>query len=382
MSKHIGLAILAILLTVVSTACFLLPGGNPDAPTTPVVGSPTPPAGITPPAGQTPVAGTPARTAVANPTSAPAPTSTAATAVPAATQPPAVQTVLVTQVAVQTVVVVQTAAPAATYTPYPTYTAYPTLAAAPAASQTPGPQTTPAAGMGSSWTPAQKCAWLSANFPQTTQGVQQLGAQLAKVQPQRIRAGRYPCGAAGNGVFDGFVVLGPNEGFGGEVTMTVAIGGAIDSYAESCGAQYSTKPRLVAGGAPNVCDNTWQTDVGTVTALSMTYWPWNDAAPPIGGGQVGLLGTPVAATTPAAAGPCQQPQDLAKAMGWSEKGWGDQKFGGLRVELAAAGTLPALWEGIASGRKIAAADPAREMVPTVWTIYPPFECREKLGYSK
>jgi hypothetical protein len=69
-------------------------------------------------------------------------------------------------------------------------------------------------------------------------------------------------------------------------------------------------------------------------------------------------------------------------MGWKNQGLVDPKFGGLQVELLSTSILPPLWEALASGRKIQADDPNREMLATVWTIYPPLDCREALGYSK
>lgn len=212
------------------------------------------------------------------------------------------------------------------------------------------------------WTPQVKCTWLKANFPQTTEGVQALGAQLAGVQTSRIRTHLYPCNSTET-AFDGFIVLGPNEGYSGSITMQVPTNGAIDSYV---GANFS-------GRNTQIGEDTIRAFDGTVTGVSMTYWPWLDEDP-----TVGSVTTSVTVT----AGDCIDPTVLATQMGWRNDGWADQKYGGLRVELTSNGQLPPMWEAQASGRSIKETDPNREMVIGFWTIYPPYSCREALGYSK
>lgn len=293
----------------------------------------------------------------------------------------------------------------------------------------PGTTTTPPAQAqtGGQWTRQQKCDWLKANFPQSTQTVQEFGAKATtpNVEPKRIRASSYPCDAAGNGVFDGFIVLGPNEGFGGEVTMTVTPGGAIDAYDVKCGARYSATPRKVAGGKPNPCDDTWRADSGTVTGQSMTYWPWNDEHPPLGltaqgapgpagaaPGQVpAATGTATAspATSPTptvsptatiadagkgVAAPGQTPDKAVCKLGKdlaTEKKWtllpnqdaSVTKYGGAQVRLDKADTLPLGWEALTSGPKITADQSDRTMVPGPYSVYPPNDgtCRQQLGVS-
>ncbi len=124
---------------------------------------------------------------------------------------------------------------------------------------------------GTDWA-AQKCAWLKHNFPQTTEGVQQLGASLAKVNVKRIRTHLFRCTTADT-AYDGFIVLGPNEGYGGNVTMTVPSHGAIDAYLE---AKFS-------GTHTSLGPDTERALNGTVTGLSMTYWPYLDEDPPTSG---------------------------------------------------------------------------------------------------
>lgn len=281
----------------------------------------------------------------------------------------------------------------------------------------------PATASGSSWTPAQKCDWLRSNFPQSTQTVQELGARLANVDKTRVRTHRYECDTSNNnGVFDGLIILGPNEGFRGEVTLSVPAGGAVDGYDTKCGARYSQPARLVAGGSPNPCDDTWRADGGTVTGQSLTYWPWNDDRPPglTAQGAPGPAGTapgqapaatgtataspatsptPTATATAADAGkgaaaPAQVPEKsadckLGKTLA-SDKGWkltnpqpSDlAQYGGAQVTLDTAGELPAGWEALSSGRKITGDQADRAMVRGVWSIYPPTgACRIQLGVS-
>jgi len=249
----------------------------------------------------------------------------------------------------------------------------------------------------SEWTPEQKCEWLRMNFPQTTAGVQSLGARLGNVDTKRIATHIYHCDAS-TSVFDGFIVLGPNEGFSGAVTYTVPQNGAIDAYSVTCGARYSATPTLI-NDLPENCDDTWRAVEGTVTAQRLTYWPFNDDNPPTSAVTVApaaaatadITVSPVATPVATAAAPmptdantltCVNPTALATQMKWNNKGWADQTYGGLRVELTKPGELPALWEAQSSGREVKQDTANREMVPGVWTIYPPYDCREELGFSR
>lgn len=342
----------------------------------------------TPTPTNTPTTAPAANTATPTPTNTPAPAVDTATPTPTRTPtpstPPPAGAGQVSPDLIQTAVAIVRTEVAKSAPP-----AIASPSTSPAASTTPGtnPSTTGA------WTRAQKCAWLQSNFPQSTDTVQALGAKLAGVEPQRISASSYPCDAAGNGVFDGFVVLGPKEGFRGLVTLTVPDGGRIDSYPVSCGAQYSQTPRMEAGGKPNPCDDTWSADAGTVTAQRMSYWPWNDKYPPIGrttvaqasmtpGTAVSTTVPPAPSVTPAPTYYCVTPEALAKEKGWEIKEWADKRVGGLRVYLSKASTLPEGWEAQTSGQSIGATDTDRTMVSGYWTIYcPKGQCRAFMGFA-
>lgn len=250
----------------------------------------------------------------------------------------------------------------------------------------------PSGSGGGSFTAAQKCDWLKSNFPQSTEGVQSYGAKLANVPAQRVRTHIFPCDTK-TSVFDGLIVLGPNEGFAGEVSVTMpSIGGALDAYDTACGAKYSETPVLI-NSMPNKCDSTWRVTGGSanVKALSLTYWPWNDDKPPVGAAATSSSGKDSSASAPAPAstggsGDCKLGKDLA-----SEKGWplvGSQAssitdFGGARVTVPNGATLPAGWAALSSGRKIEPNATDRSMVGGDWSIYPPEgACRTQLGVSK
>lgn len=233
-----------------------------------------------------------------------------------------------------------------------------------------------------------KCDWLVRNFPQgnpigTPGQVQQLGARMANVQQERIRTHIFLCPSGT--VYDGYIVLGPNEGYGGNVTMSVPMPGtAIDSHATA----------TFTGRTQKLGVDTIRAFDGQVTGLSMTFWPWLDEAPPVS--DTTLFGGPFTSspggTTPSQPAPvttpvastsqCMQPDQLASQNGWQNLGFADKKFGGLRVQLSSSGTLPASWEALTGGKSIKETDPERSMTSGVWTIYPPFSCRDALGYSK
>lgn len=222
-----------------------------------------------------------------------------------------------------------------------------------------GATTTTVAG---SWTPAGKCQWLRANFPQTAAGVQDYLAKLANVPVQRVASHLYPCSPTET-AYDGAIVLGPSEGFWNTVfSVNVPNGGAVDTYPGA----------TCTGSSRRIGTETIRCVSGTVTALRVTYWPWNDDAPPIS-----VTSTVTTATTA-----CENPQALATRMGWKVIEWADAKYGGLRVELTTGGQLASLWEAISSGKTIKETDTDRSMPAGVYTIYPPFACREELGFSK
>jgi hypothetical protein len=249
---------------------------------------------------------------------------------------------------------------------------------------------------GSSWTSENKCSWLRENFPQSTKAVQAFGASLANVPTARIRTHEFRCSREANAmsVFDGFIVLGPNEGFAGAVTLQVPVGGAIDAYAESCGASYSQPPTLINDFA-EVCDDTWRATAGSVTALSMTYWPWNDDNSPLGGtsSSASMSEEPVAeATVSTDQAECLHPSDLVKKVNaadasgkvWKDQGMVDTTYGGLRIEVLKDSELPAGWEGVGPGNAHISADDSGRTIAKgeFWSIYPPRgECRAELGFS-
>lgn len=262
--------------------------------------------------------------------------------------------------------------------------------------------TAPAADSGmvmtSDWTPEQKCEWLRMNFPQTTAQVQALGAKLANVPTERIATHIYHCDSE-TSVFDGFIVLGPNEGFSGAVTLTVPQNGAIDSYPVECGARYSEIPTLI-NRMPQNCDNTMRAINGTVTAQRMTYWPWNDdvehtvssvvpaaAETPVAAPTVAAPAPTVAAPAPTAAPTepaieCVHPTEIAAKIGAKDVEWADEKYGGRRIEVTKAVELPLGWAGTASGRNIEENDTNRTLVPGFWSVYPPRACRAQWGYEQ
>lgn len=230
---------------------------------------------------------------------------------------------------------------------------------------------------GGSWTPESKCSWLRANFPQTTSEVQALGAKMANVQTQRIRPTRYRCSTTTNiGVFDGYIIQGPNEGFQGAVTVKVPDHGRVDAYDPTCGAKYTGTPRLIAGGSPNKCDDTWAVDNGSVTALSMTVYPFNDENPPIGSNAVAQPG----ATPGSGQGQCVLGKDLAAQRGWilvQPQPTSVTQFGGAQVEVKAESNVPPGWEATTAGPTLHGGD---LITPGFYSVYPPHgACRQQLG---
>ncbi len=232
---------------------------------------------------------------------------------------------------------------------------------------------------GSSWTPAQKCEWLRSNFPQSTSGVQSLGAQLAGVQTQRIATHLYPCDTV-NTAFDGFIILGPNEGYNGSFTIAVPAHGAVDAYP---GATFTGRSMQIGSETIRAFD-------GSVTAQRATYWPWLDENPPTASSSTMPPAQPAAQAIPAATPPgdvqCLDPVTLAMQKKWMKPGdkpnWADTQYGGLRVELKSTDQLPPKWEAISSGRTIKENDTDRTMVIGWWSIYTPYDCRAQYKFSK
>lgn len=236
-------------------------------------------------------------------------------------------------------------------------------------------------GIGAAWSPAQKCAWLQSNFPQDTAGVQKLGARLAGVQPERVRTHLYPCSGTQT-AFDGFVVLGPNEGYSGSFTLQVPTNGAVDSYP---GAAFTGSNRQIGVETVRAFD-------GSVTAVTASYWPWLDENPPAGGGQalvpqeapaqapaqVAQTKAAAPAVPKAASGNCMLASVLAAQRGWKviDNPTSVTKYGGSVVELPPGASLPSGWEFSGSP----GAKPANG---GVFSIYPPNDgvCRARLGVA-
>lgn len=214
--------------------------------------------------------------------------------------------------------------------------------------------------------PDAKCLFLQATFPQTTQEIQALGSALADVPTTRIRPEITSCDD--ESAYAGFVVTGPNEADAGTFTLHVPEGGAVDSYAESCGAEYSSGDPVLINDMPNDCDDTYRATEGSVTAESATYWHIDDAQWPQ------QLDTS-----------CIAPEDMAQVIEAENQGWADQQYGGLRVKTTQQTRLPEGWEALGEeGASIRGDAPDRDMeAGTVWSMYPPFtdDCRSKLGFE-
>lgn len=211
--------------------------------------------------------------------------------------------------------------------------------------------------------PITKCDWLGANFPQTTEAIQAYGASLAGVVPERVRTHVYRCTPTET-VFDGLIILGPNEGYSGEFTIAVPANGAVDSYAK---ATYTGRHELLGAAT-----DTMRAFDGTVTAVTATYWPWLDEAPPISGGT---------SSQTVAGAACIDPTALAAQHGWTYSAAPDQ-YGGLVVTLTGSDELPADWEANGPTGSIKEFGINRAMSATTYTIYPPYSCRAALGYSQ
>lgn len=241
--------------------------------------------------------------------------------------------------------------------------------------QVAGPAATPAPVAPPSGGVATKCEWLRANFPQSTEGVQALGARMAGVQAQRVRTHLYPCSSSET-IFDGFIVLGPNEGYPGVVTMTVPYPGAVIDAWKGAQTEFD---RIKKG------EDTYRSTRGWVRAESMTFWPWHDEDPPKGSASFptgSVTSAPVVLAASAAGVECVDPTKLAAQQGWQVLDWADKRFGGLRVTVPASTIVPPMWEAIQGTRKVLETDTDRGLSAGVVTVYPPYSCREQLGYSK
>lgn len=249
------------------------------------------------------------------------------------------------------------------------------------------------------WTPEQKCDWLRDNLPQTTSTLQAFAVKYANaenVTVERIAPTIYVCNSSGDSVYDGFIILGPNEGHNeGEFTITVPPYGAINSYDESCGAKYSETPTLVAK-LPETCDSTFQAKAGTVSALRASVYAWNDFNAPIGQEEsiktmVEKTGTQSSTGNATSGDTCMSVADLANTPDFKDKVEvledvqqpdSVTKYGGRIIHITGDGvTVPNGWEAIGpdavhitSGGKLANG--------LFVSLYPPTgACREKLGVA-
>ena len=216
-----------------------------------------------------------------------------------------------------------------------------------------------------SWTPASKCSWLRANFPQTVAEIQALGIKLTGTSDlTRIRTHVYDLCGPSSTVYDGMIILGPAEGHSAEFSINVPLHGGVDTY----GTAKCTGTKVELGAETD----TYRCLSGKVTAVNATYWPWLDENPPVSGGVV-------ADQVKSQTDDCIDPVELAKKNSWSYTGKPD-KYGGLVVALKSDAELPTKWE--AKGKtSIMESDTVRKMIAGSWTVYPPFTCRVTLGYS-
>src|SRR6266498_2148021 len=65
---------------------------------------------------------------------------------------------------------------------------------------------------------------------------------------------------------------------------------------------------------------------------------------------------------------CITPQELAMQKDWTDMGWADEKYCGLRVSISTSDELPTLWEAIGV-KRIYQNDQDRLMPSGVWSIY-------------
>ncbi len=156
-------------------------------------------------------------------------------------------------------------------------------------------------------------------------------------------------------------MLGPNEGYSGEFTLSVPEGGAIDSYAD---ATYTGRHEVLGSATDTV-----RAYDGKVTAVTATYWPWLDENPPVDSSSSLPEG-------------CMTTASLAEELGWDVYDGKVDKYGGLVIEVTSPSKLPDGWVAVTEGKKIDEFDSYRGMKVGFWTVYPPYSCRKALGYSQ
>ena len=157
--------------------------------------------------------------------------------------------------------------------------------------------------------------------------------------------------------------------------MSVPSGGVLDAYDPECGAVYSETPVEIGGGHSNPCDDSWRATSGTVTAESITYWPWWDQAP-------SHMGTvPEEGGSGGEAVLCIKTPRMANRLGAEPQGDVDE-WGGLAVNFANPADLPMGWMAQFEGGSVDEFGNERTVPPGFATLYPPYTCREELGYKQ
>lgn len=228
-------------------------------------------------------------------------------------------------------------------------------------------------------TTSNKCEWLRNNFPQTDTGVQQYVVSLTgdTIPQRRVTIHKFQCGD-GSEVYDGGIVNGPAEGWSESFSISVPYrGSVVDSYP---GATFSGEHFALSSATERATS-------GMVTAVRATFWPWWDERPPLGQSIAPFVAptqpTSAAAVVPTTAPACIDPEQLATQMGWTNLGWADKTYGGLRVQINQTSSLPVGWMAQGQDLNIGEYD-ANRVLPAgkVVTIYPPYGCREQLGFSK
>lgn len=235
-------------------------------------------------------------------------------------------------------------------------------------------------------TPREKCDWIADNFPQTTAEVQALGAAIAGVEKERINTVPLRCDPkSAESVFQGFTVLGPNEGYGGDVTISPWEHGAVDGSREECGYTYDGET-TVEGDFPEECDDTIRLHDGSATGPRFTWYVWDDANEPDMDKDTydwqAVIDGKADTDDPDTSGnvECMLATDMADKMGWTvqdEQPEGVTKYGGAVIDVTKDTTVPPGWAATNGDLQLEGGD---LMTPDTYSLYPPGgECRDTLG---
>lgn len=236
-----------------------------------------------------------------------------------------------------------------------------------------------------------KCPWIAENFPQTTAEVQALGAAIAGVEKERINTVPLRCDTkTAESVFQAFEVLGPNEGYTGDVTISPWEHGAVDGSREECGYTYDGKT-TVEGDHIDDCDDTIRLHDGSATGPRFTWYVWNDANPPseddvydwqavIDGKADTDRGDDPDDSDTSGDVECMLAKDMAEKLGATvqdEQPEGVTKYGGAVIDVTKDTTVPNGWVADNGDLKFVGGD---LMTPDTYSFYPPGgECRTTLG---